>query len=251
MARMPDEFIDLTVTSPPYDNLRDYKGYSFDFEQTARDLFRVTKKGRVVVWVVNDATIKGSETGTSFRQALYFKEIGFNLHDTMIYQKKNYPPQNHNRYEPCFEFMFVFSKGKLKVFNPIKIPSAMLKGGSLYIQKDGSRKKASNEGGVNTTKMKSNIWRYTVGSNRSGHPAVFPERLANDHIISWSNENDLIYDPFMGSGTTAKMALLNNRRFIGSEISKEYSETANRRIRAISWLQLQQFRQRDDNRRKR
>ena len=92
MARMPDGFIDLTVTSPPYDNLRAYSGYSFDFEAVAKELYRVTKQGGVVIWVVGDATIKGSETGTSFRQALFFKEIGFNLHDTMIYAKNSYVP---------------------------------------------------------------------------------------------------------------------------------------------------------------
>ena len=111
MAKMPDNFIDLTVTSPPYDNLRTYKGYSFDFENVAKELYRITKIGGVVVWIVGDATIKGSETGTSFRQALFFKEIGFNLHDTMIYQK-SVPPMNDKRYQHNFEYMFVFVKDK-------------------------------------------------------------------------------------------------------------------------------------------
>ena len=87
MRAMPDGVIDLVITSPPYDDLRNYKGYSFDFESIAKELFRVVKEGGVVVWVVGDATVDGSETGTSFRQALFFKEVGFNLHDTMIYMK--------------------------------------------------------------------------------------------------------------------------------------------------------------------
>ena len=115
---IPSNFIDLTVTSPPYDNLRAYNGYSWDFESVAQELYRITKDGGVVVWVVGDATIKGSETGTSFKQALYFKEIGFKLHDTMIYQSDK-PPLTHNRYEQKFEYMFVFSKGRPKTFNPI------------------------------------------------------------------------------------------------------------------------------------
>ena len=119
MARMPDGFVDLSITSPPYDNLRSYKGFEFPFEDIAKELYRVTKQGGVVVWVVGDATIKGSETGTSFKQALYFKEIGFNLHDTMIYRKSNRPPLNHSRYEQEFEYMFIFSKGKPKCVNLI------------------------------------------------------------------------------------------------------------------------------------
>jgi len=118
MSRMPDEFIDLTVTSPPYDNLRTYNGYSFDFESIAKELYRVTKEGGVVVWIVGDATINGSESGTSFRQALYFKEIGFNLHDTMIYNKNARFPENVRYYQE-FEYMFVFSKGKPKAFNAL------------------------------------------------------------------------------------------------------------------------------------
>ncbi len=235
MARMPNGFVDLTVTSPPYDNLRTYNGYSFDFEAVAKELYRVTKQGGVVVWVVGDATIKGSETGTSFRQALYFKEIGFNLHDTMIYQKST-PPLTHNRYEQNFEYMFVFSKGKPNVFNGIR---------ELKEYKDNRKKKyygrnkdnSRNVGcsGEDSTRLKRNVWKFFAagGANdklASEHPAIFPEQLANDHIISWSNEGDLVYDPFMGSGTTAKMAILNNRNWIGSEISKEYCEIAEKRI---------------------
>jgi len=120
MKHMPDNFIDLVVTSPPYDKLRDYKGFTFDFENIAKELYRVTKQGGVVVWVVADATVNGSETGTSFKQALYFKEIGFNLHDTMIYYRWS-GPLTHRRYEQEFEYMFILVKGKLETFNPIMI----------------------------------------------------------------------------------------------------------------------------------
>ena len=241
MARMPDGFVDLTVTSPPYDNLRTYNGYSFDFEAVAKELYRVTKQGGVVVWIVGDATLKGSETGTSFKQALYFKEIGFNLHDTMIYHKIN-APLTHPRYEQVFEYMFVFSKGKVITFNGIKdkknIRAGSVFGGTkrdragILIPLSGNKKgKRVSEYG-----LRGNIWYIANRNNRSGHPAVFPEVLANDHIISWSNEGDLVYDPFMGSGTTAKMAIINKRNWVGSEISKEYCEIAEKRINEIMIL---------------
>ena len=235
MKKMPDNLIDLTVTSPPYDNLRKYNGYSFDFESIARELFRVTKVGGVVVWVVGDATIKGSETGTSFKQALYFKEIGFNLHDTMIYHKLNYPPLTHNRYEQCFEYMFVFSKGKPKVFYPIKIETkhkGRVPSGTFYHKSSqNTPTKANNNKSVNEFKIKQNIFDYVVGGKKDGHPAPFPEKLAEDHIKSWSNEGDIILDPMNGSGTTTKMAKLLKRNFIGIEISPEYCEIAKQRLR--------------------
>ena len=236
MAKMPDCFVDLTVTSPPYDGLRTYNGYSFPFEEIAKELYRVTKQGGVVVWVVDDATVKGSETLTSFKQALFFKDIGFNVHDTMIYQT-NKPPMNDNRYQKEFEFMFIFSKGKPKTFNPIMVETlakgVLNKGGNR--KANGEKMKRGIENRTGETKVKGNIW-YLPRSSKSGdeysrkHPATFPEQLANDHIISWSNEGDLIYDPFMGSGTVAKMAILNNRNWIGSEISKEYCDIIGQRI---------------------
>lgn len=240
MARMPDSFIDLTVTSPPYDNLRTYNGYSFDFEAVAKELFRVTKQGGVVVWVVGDATIKGSETGTSFRQALFFKEIGFNLHDTMIYAKNSYMPLTHNRYEQSWEYMFVFSKGKPAVFNPIMIDCLTVgtkrnRGGSKAKEGSYAERLREEKTVVNAEKQHPNIFYYDVGKgDKTEHNAPFPEQLANDHIISWSNEGDLVYDPFMGSGTTAKMAILNKRNWIGSEISENYCRIIERRITTAS-----------------
>lgn len=236
MARMPDGFIDLTVTSPPYDNLRAYNGYSFDFEAVAKELFRVTKQGGVVVWVVGDATIKGSETGTSFIQALYFKEIGFNLHDTMIYAKNSYMPLTHNRYEQSWEYMFAFSKGKPNTFNAIMVDcltagTKRSRGGSKAKESSYAERRRDEKTEVNTKKQHPNIFYYDVGKgDKTEHNAPFPEQLANDHILSWSNEGDTVYDPFMGSGTTAKMAILNNRNFVGSEISEEYCEIAEKRI---------------------
>jgi len=235
MARMPDGFVDLTVTSPPYDNLRTYNGYSFDFESIAKELFRVTKDGGVVVWVVGDATIKGSESGTSFRQALFFKECGFKLYDTMIYRKQNYIPLTHKRYEQEFEYMFVFSKGKPNTFNPImiecKTKGSKTKGRTFYqTNNQNTPTEGHKNDAVKDYKQKGNVWQVPTNAGTKGHPAQFPEILVNDHIISWSNEGDLVYDPLMGSGTTAKMALLNKRNYIGSEISKEYSEIAEKRI---------------------
>lgn len=238
MARMPDNFIDLTVTSPPYDNLRTYNGYSFDFENVAKELYRITKDGGVVVWVVGDATINGSETGTSFRQALFFKDCGFNLHDTMIWEKQTFTATGalKTRYAQVFEYMFVFSKGKLKTFNPIKdreTKGVRKKHGTIR-QVNGTTRKQSSIGKIYTDKyaQRFNVWKINteVSNSNRFHPAQFSEQLANDHIISWSNEGDLVYDCFMGSGTTAKMSILNNRNYIGSEISSEYVKIAEKRI---------------------
>lgn len=245
MAKMPDGFVDLTVTSPPYDNLRDYKGYSFDFESIAKELFRITAVGGVVVWVVGDQTVEGSETGTSFRQALYLKEVGFRLHDTMIYDKGKVVFPDANRYHNCWEYMFVFSKERPKTTNLIadrKNKHLTERKQSSFRQKDGTIKqkevKPTPEIGI-----RYNIWQYPNGFMQSSadkiafeHPAIFPEKLAHDHIVSWSKEGDIVYDPFMGSGTTAKMAKLLKRNYIGSEISKEYCDIAQARLDATTQL---------------
>jgi site-specific DNA-methyltransferase (adenine-specific) len=237
LQQLPADCIDLTVTSQPYDNLRAYNGFTWDFEALARELYRVTKPGGVVVWVVGDATVKGSETGTSFKQALFFMECGFNLHDTMIYQKET-PTWNitSKRYRQHVEYMFVFSKGKVKTFNPIE---------DMKVKNMTPRKCKSNRNGNPHYEMyvpkkeytcRGNIWRYPVGSSSAAekiafsHPAIFPEQLAQDHILSWSNPGDLVLDPFMGSGTTAKMAAANGRHYIGFEISEEYCEIARQRL---------------------
>ena len=238
MQKMESNIVDLTVTSPPYDNLRTYAGtldWNFDiFKQVANELYRITKDGGVVVWVVGDATIKGSETGTSFRQALYFKEIGFNLHDTMIWHKNASPRDTRiPRYSQGFEYMFIFSKGKPSTLNFIRDPCKTYskKKRSYMRNPDGTMRedRKAKETITKIDKPKDNVWFYGVASNPL-HPAPFPEQLANDHIISWSNENDLVFDPFMGSGTTGKMAKLNNRKFIGIEKVPEYFEIAKERI---------------------
>ena len=237
MKGLPDGFVDLTVTSPPYDNLRTYKGFTWDFESVAKELFRVTKDGGVVVWIVNDATIDGSETGTSFRQALYFKEIGFNLHDTMIWHKSNCFNFGSNYcYRQSFEYMFILSKGRPKSINFIRDVKAKCGGESFNVVRhtsDGVRHVGEEFALIDEYKKRENVWDITAATVNNGHPAVFPEQLANDHIISWSNEGDIVLDPFMGSGTTAKMALLNNRKFIGFELAEEYWKIANGRVEDI------------------
>lgn len=224
MRKMSDESIDLVVTSPPYDDLRSYNGYSFDFGAVARELHRVVKQGGVVVWVVGDQTQNGSESGSSFRQALTFMDIGFNLHDTMIYEKNSstYPAQKSgNRYSQIFEYMFILSKGKPKASLICDKPNKWAG------HKDFSGKLKNP---VPEFSPRTNIWRYVTSFNGVKHPAPFPEQLAADHIITWSVEDDIVYDPFMGSGTTAKMALQLKRRFIGSEISSEYVAIAQKRL---------------------
>ena len=249
LRALPDDVIDLTVTSPPYDNLRTYKDTSVwgidVFDLMAPELFRVTKKGGVVVWIVGDATIKGSETGSSFRQALGFMDCGFRLHDTMIYQKSGCPYPEVNRYYPSFEYMFVLSKGKPKTANLIadrsNIEAGKCKSGTER-QPDGKLVPCSaiRKGIVRNVKevgIRFNIWYYAVGRSNSTkdlfayeHPAIFPERLAEDHIITWSEPGELVLDPFIGSGTTAKMSILNGRHFLGFEINSDYCEIAQRRI---------------------
>lgn len=246
MVTFPDECIDLVVTSPPYDNLRTYSADSpvaelWDFEGVADQLWRIIKPGGVVVWVVNDATVNGSETGTSFRQALHFMDIGFRLHDTMIYKKENAVPLTHNRYEQQWEYMFVLSKGKPRVFNPLKDKciNAGRANPSGTFRHEGTVTQASHTPKpVSAEKIRYNIWAYAVGFMKSTtdvsafkHPASFPEALARDHILSWSNEGDIVLDPFSGSGTTAKMALHNGRRFIGIEVNPEYVEISKNRLR--------------------
>ena len=233
MKRMPDNFIDLTITSPPYDDLRIYNGYSFNFNAVASELHRVTKQGGVVVWIVGDSTIKGSESGTSFRQGLGFKDAGFNLHDTMIWRKTNPMPKvKTKRYFDVFEYMFILSKGQPKTFNPLM--QATKFGGKTY---NSTMKQISN-GKVrkpktmilNTERYKDNIWECAIAQNKTEHPAVFPESLIADHITSWSNEGDIVYDPFIGSGTTALAARSLGRTYIGSEISQEYCQIAEQRL---------------------
>lgn len=242
-----DNSVDLVVTSPPYDNLREYKeGHGFDFKGIAKELYRVIKDGGIIVWIVGDSTIKGSETGSSFKQALFFMECGFNLHDTMIYQKDACPFPEINRYYPSFEYMFVLSKGKPKTTNLI-----MDKPNKRFGEKitgtgrnpDGTLKqhtsvKNKTNRVVKEFGVRTNVWLYSVGKWKVTkdecayqHPAIFPEQLAQDHIISWSNKNDIVMDIFSGSGTTHKMALLNNRRFIGFELSQEYVDIEEQRLK--------------------
>lgn len=238
MSGFPAESVDMVLTSPPYDNLRNYQGYDFNFEAIAKELFRIVKVGGVIVWVVGDATIDGSESGTSFRQALYFKEIGFNLHDTMIYRKLNPMPVKSNRYLPCFEYMFILTKGKPKTFNPIlseRKYDDKRKHKNFHRNSDGEF--TSNDFQQADKVVIGNVWDIPNRGNDDiafEHPAIFPEQLAADHIKSWSNEGDLILDPMNGSGTTTKMAKLLKRNYIGIDISETYCEIARKRLESIN-----------------
>jgi len=238
MARMEAESVDLTVTSPPYDNLRNYNGYSFDFEAIAGGLFRVTKAGGVVVWVVGDKIDKG-RTLSSFRQGLFFQEVGFWMHDVMIYRKKNTPFMRSNAYTNAFEFMFVLSKESPKTFRPLKEPTVRSGYEMLVHNKgpDAVNNKVLKE--LKKEKTRTNIWAYAVGLGGTTrdrvafrHPAVFPEKLAGDHIRSWTEPGDLVFDPMCGSGTTPKMALLAGRDYIGVDISADYIAIAEQRMEA-------------------
>lgn len=239
LQNMRAQSVDLTVTSPPYDDLRDYRGYAFRFEDIARGLFRVTKEGGVVVWVVGDKIVKGDRTLSGFKQCIFFQEAGFRVHDVMIYQKKNTPFMRSNAYTNCYEFMFVLSRGAPATFNPLKVETARNGMEMLVHNKkaDGINKKTLGE--LKKEKTKTNIWQYAVGLGGTTsdkiafqHPAVFPEQLARDHILSWTNRGDLVFDPMCGSGTTCKMAMLHGRRWLGVDIAEEYVRVARRRMRA-------------------
>lgn len=240
LGTFPSECIDLVVTSPPYDDLRTYGGHSWDFEAVAQQLWRVVKPGGVVVWVVNDKTEDGDETGTSFRQALRCKEIGFRLHDTMIYLHCKPFPES-NRYQPAFEFMFVLSKGQPLTFNCIKDRKTTTGGvrstSTMERQPDGTIRRPEREFVRNEYGSRLNVWDVAAGWGQStkdyvafNHPAIFPESLARDHILSWSNEGDIVLDPFNGSGTTTKMAREMGRRFIGIDVNEAYCEIARKRL---------------------
>ena len=241
MKDIPAETIDLTVTSPPYDNLRTYNQDNWQWGEQQwkpiiQELYRVTAKGGVVVWVVGDATVNGSETGTSFRQALWAMECGFSLHDTMIYEKAQAFGGSKYAYYTSFEYMFVLSKGRLNTFNPLMDRKNVRGGKTESTAKSGMRADGSiperHEKTAPLTGKRKNIWRYGVGGGKTGHPAVFPLPLAQDHITSWSNEGDTILDPFMGSGTTGVACVNTNRNFVGIELDVEYFKIAQTRIKA-------------------
>lgn len=246
MSRMSDNFIDLVLTSPPYDNLRQYggnqtyhqrlneTGYSFQFEEIASELKRVLKPGGVIMWNIQDQIINGSKTGNSMRQALYFMELGLKLHDHLIWQKTGTPFPSTHRYRNVWENMFIFSKGKPKTFNPILVRNKT--GGRVW----NNRRQRNTEGILEETgkviKVKeygidNNVWLIPNGYANAkhfkgfqNHPAIFPDELASRHIITWTNEDDIVYDPFLGSATTTKIAKQLNRKWIGSELHTPYFE---------------------------
>lgn len=241
LREIPNNSIDLILCSPPYDLTRAYNGFTFNFKGIAQHLYRILKEGGVLVWIVGDQTVKGSESGTSFRQALYFMELNMLLYDTMIYAKSNPIPKNHRRYEQQAEFMFILSKGIPKTFNPIledsKYAGTINKGTMRNSGKDDLQLKHGHNKPVKERKIKGNIWFYSVGYGKTAkdklafeHPAVFPLQLAKDCITSWTNPQDIVLDPFMGSGQTALACIELNRNYIGVDISQEYCELAEKRI---------------------
>ena len=249
MNKMPSQSIDLVITSPPYDDLRDYKNKCmFNFTKVSQQLYRIIKKGGVVVWIVGDQTVKGSETGTSFKQALGFKDVGFNLFDTMIYLK---PPRgavgNNKTYWQSFEYMFVLSKGNPKTINLLRDREnkEARKGDNGTKRLRNGTLKQLKRGGYSEYGRRTNVWQYNIGKGHTAtdnfarqHPATFPEKLAEDHLLSWSNEKEIVYDPFVGSGTVAKMCIINNRYYIGSDISSEYCRLAEMRLRSVKCMKL-------------
>lgn len=233
LATLSNDSIDLVITSPPYDNLRKYKGFTFDFEAVAKELYRVLKPGGVIVWIVSDSVIKGSETGSSFKQALYFKEIGLNLYDTMIWLKPSPQAPTEGRYYDVFEYMFILSKGKPKTLNLLEDRKNRSAGTVSKKETRSCREDRKYKEGRRVVKeygRRFNVWEISRGHNPTAHPAVFPEQLATDHILTWSNPGDTVLDPFIGSGTTAVACIKNDRKIIGYDISEEYIEMAEKRV---------------------
>jgi site-specific DNA-methyltransferase (adenine-specific) len=284
--RIPNNSIDMVLTSPPYDSLRNYnKQNTFNFEtfkQLSKELYRVLKEGAIIVWIVSDSTINGSETGTSFRQALYFKEIGFGLFDTMIYEKNGVSTPDRNRYYQVFEYMFILvkptennntienKKDKTRIISKTCItPKAFNPLNDRKNKHTGSWGRQSHRN-INGNLIQSkerifckeygkrfNIWKYNTGMKCTTndniaylHPALMPEKLAEDHILSWSNENDLVFDPFRGGGTTAKMSLKHNRNYIGCDISEEYCNIARERVKLTQIKMEEEKKKLEEERRK-
>lgn len=235
MNRLEDNSVDLVVTSPPYDNLRTYGNVSDwnyeTFKEIAQELSRTLKEGGVIMWNVQDATIKGSRTGTSFKQALYFMECGLSLHDHLIWQKTGTPFPSTIRYRNVWENMFVFSKGKPKHFDPIlrkNVTGGDSRNRRRERNKDGELVMQERRVEVKEWGIENNVWyisnHFKKGDRKriENHPAIMPEEIVKRHIQSWSKEGDLVYDPFSGSGTTSKIALEMGRNYLGSEINTEY-----------------------------
>lgn len=228
---IPECSVDLIVTSPPYDDLREYNSV-IDYDALIPKLYKVLKDGGVVVWNVNDRVKDGTKTLSSFKQALMFKEKGFLVNDVMIWEKTNPIPQvKQPRYDQCFEYMFIFSKGRPKTFNPIMVRCSHAGEHSdscKTLTPDVSRTKKDII--INDFKKDRNIWKFNVANNKTKHPAVFPIELPLRHIKTWTNENDVVLDPFMGSGTTGLASLSLNRSFIGIELDEEYFNISKERV---------------------
>lgn len=232
LSGMETDSVECCVTSPPYDKLRHYGGHTWNFEQTARELYRVMVSGGIICWNVGDSMVNGSETLTSFRQALFFKDVcGFNVHDTMIYEKSNFGHPEKVRYHQLFEYVFILSKGEPRCFNPLRDkPNAWAGTGPFGVstmrmasgeQKEKKRNVIADFG------MRGNVWRCKTAGQENictaiEHPAVMPSGLARDLILSWSNHGDVVLDPFAGSGTTARAAIELGRKTIAIEINPDY-----------------------------
>ena len=239
MKRIDDASVDCVVTSPPYDNLRKYggvaEGWNFDkFKAIAQQIARVLKQGGVCVWVVSDGVVNGSETGTSFRQALYFMECGLTLYDTMIWEKPSPQAPTEGRYYDVFEYMFIICKGKKPASLNFICDHKNVSAGTVSTRETRScaedRKPTDKKRVVKDYSRRFNVWQISRDNGGTGHPAVFPFRLAHDHILSWSEVGGVVLDPFLGSGTTCVAALREHRHFLGFELNKEYFDIAQRRI---------------------
>jgi site-specific DNA-methyltransferase (adenine-specific) len=246
MAGLDEDSIDLTVTSPPYDLLRLYDGFTFDLPGIVDQLYRVTRIGGAVAWIVCDASKNGAETGTSFAQVMEFQRQGWRLHDTMIYQKSGVSRPGNVRYHQAFEFMFVFSKGTKPKFRPLQDRANKTAGlkrntksmtkrdaaGNLTPRRVNHKTYITNPHGIRT-----NIWTYSTGPKQTApddlwqqHPAVMPLDLAADHILSWGDPGDTVLDPLAGSGQVPIAADILGREWIAIDCSPRYCYLIEQRL---------------------
>lgn len=236
--------VDLTVFSPPYDGLRDYKGKpSFDMAVLGREILRVTKEGGVCCMVIQDATKNGAKSLTSFRTACLFADLGWRLFECCIYSRAGVPGAWWTkRFRVDHEYIFIFTRGDGL---PRRFDKTSLMVESKYAGITAGGTKRTTKGDfvaikktvISPLKCRGTIWHYAASNTernktKSEHPATYPDSLARDIISCFSKEGDLVLDPMMGSGTTGIASVNMGRRFLGIEISVQYMEIAKRRFRA-------------------
>ena len=240
MRSLPPDLVPCTVASPPYGALRHYHGnHQFDFEAAAAELWRITRPGGVVCWVVREEVVDGSESGEASEQRLFFRDLGFRLHQTIVMERYGSRARSPGRYGESLEYAFILAKGKpatVRLLRDRRNKTAGKLVTATHRYPDGSYRVQRYE--VDEWGYRKAVWYFAQGMHVATdpvarlHQAPMPEAMAEDLILSYSREGDLIFDPFAGVATTAKMALLNHRNYFGYEINAIYHARGEERLRA-------------------